>query len=75
MNDSKREREVIGKELTRLATIGASKRFNVDLSAIEKLSGEEVPIDVLLALATVGCETEEETNFVESVWSAIEANR
>ena len=65
--------EVISIAMYQLAFKGSAKAYNVDLSAIEKLSGAEVSIDVLLALAMVGCESKEETNFVESVWSAIEA--
>ena len=67
--------EEISRAMYQLAFKGSAKAFNVDLSAIEKLSGEDVSIDELGALALVGCETEEEINFVESVRSAIEENK
>ena len=69
MNKSKESIDLVGKELMRLANVGASKQFNMSLATLEKLTGA-VSADKLAALAIVGASTKEEMAFAEACLSA-----
>ena len=67
MNSFKEEFSVedILTGLYKLASVGCAKAFDVDLAAMEELSGERVSPETLTALAMLGAINDEELEFVE----------
>ena len=60
--------------LYKLACVGSARAFNIDLMALENLSGNKVSMSLLTTLAKLGADSEDELEFVRVCEEALEPN-
>jgi hypothetical protein len=58
--------------LYKLACVGSARALNIDLMALEKLSGNSLSISSLMLLARLGTDSEDELEFVRVCEEALE---
>ena len=60
--------------LYKLACVGSARTMNIDLMALEKLSGESISVSSLILFARLGADSEDELDFVRVCEEALEPN-
>jgi hypothetical protein len=60
--------------LYKLACVGSARAMNIDLMALEKLSGKSLSMSTIMLLARLGADSEDEVEFVMVCEEALEPN-
>ncbi len=58
--------------LYKLACVGSARAMNIDLMALEKLSGKSLSMSTIMLLARLGTDSEDELEFVRVCEEALE---
>jgi phosphotransferase system HPr-like phosphotransfer protein len=61
--------------LYKLASIGAAKSLNIDLTKLEELSGRKLKVSSILTLAMLGSSSDDEIEFVRVCAEALKPRK